>query len=54
MNVALVCGPECGMETQAIRAALEYFGAESLLIGLAGQMISFPYCQVKTYMPTPT
>ncbi|MCE5170658.1 delta-aminolevulinic acid dehydratase [Paenibacillus profundus] len=27
MNVALVCGPDCDMDTQAIRAALEYFGA---------------------------
>lgn len=27
MNVALVCGPDCDMEVQAIRAALEYFGA---------------------------
>ncbi|WP_035301063.1 hypothetical protein [Brevibacillus thermoruber] len=27
MNVALVCGPNCDMETQAIRATLEYFGA---------------------------
>lgn len=27
MNVALVCGPDCGLETQAVRAALECFGA---------------------------
>lgn len=27
INVALVCGPDCDMETQAIRATLEYFGA---------------------------
>lgn len=27
MNVALVCGPDCDMETQAVRASLEYFGA---------------------------
>lgn len=27
MNVALVCGPDCDMETQALRASLEYFGA---------------------------
>jgi hypothetical protein len=27
MNIALVCGPDCDMETQAVRAALEYFGA---------------------------
>jgi hypothetical protein len=27
MNVALVCGPDCDMDTQAIRATLEYFGA---------------------------
>ncbi|HZG15258.1 MAG TPA: delta-aminolevulinic acid dehydratase [Candidatus Bathyarchaeia archaeon] len=27
MNVALVCGPNCDMETQAIRSTLEYFGA---------------------------
>lgn len=27
MNVALVCGPDCDMEVQAIRATLEYFGA---------------------------
>lgn len=25
-NVALVCGPQCELDTQAIRAALEYFG----------------------------
>ncbi|EGL17883.1 MULTISPECIES: hypothetical protein [unclassified Paenibacillus] len=27
MNVALVCGPDCDMEVQAIRSTLEYFGA---------------------------
>lgn len=27
MSVALVCGPVCDLETQAMRAALEYFGA---------------------------
>lgn len=27
MNVALVCGPDSDMDTQAIRATLEYFGA---------------------------
>lgn len=27
MNIALVCGPDCDMETQAVRAALELFGA---------------------------
>ncbi|AWB43887.1 delta-aminolevulinic acid dehydratase [Paenibacillus sp. CAA11] len=27
IHVALVCGPDCGMETQAVRAALECFGA---------------------------
>lgn len=27
MNVAIVCGPDCDMETQALRASLEYFGA---------------------------
>lgn len=27
MNVALVCGPNSDMDTQAIRAAFEYFGA---------------------------
>lgn len=27
MNVAVVCGPDCDMETQAIRSTLEYFGA---------------------------
>ncbi|UHA72732.1 delta-aminolevulinic acid dehydratase [Paenibacillus sp. 481] len=27
MYVTLVCGPDCDMETQAIRASLEYFGA---------------------------
>ncbi|ERI09393.1 hypothetical protein HMPREF0083_02512 [Aneurinibacillus aneurinilyticus ATCC 12856] len=27
MNVALVCGPDCDMEIQAIRATLECFGA---------------------------
>lgn len=26
-NVALVCGPDCDMEVQSIRATLEYFGA---------------------------
>ncbi|WP_372011700.1 delta-aminolevulinic acid dehydratase [Paenibacillus chitinolyticus] len=27
MNVALVCGPDCDMEVQAIRSTLEYLGA---------------------------
>lgn len=27
MDVAIVCGPDCDMETQALRATLEYFGA---------------------------
>jgi hypothetical protein len=27
MNIAIVCGPDCDLETQAIRASLEYFGA---------------------------
>lgn len=26
MQVALVVGPDCDMESQAVRAALEYFG----------------------------
>lgn len=27
LNVALVCGPDCDMDTNAIRSTLEYFGA---------------------------
>lgn len=27
MNIAVVCGPNCDMEVQAIRSTLEYFGA---------------------------
>lgn len=27
MNIAIVCGPNCDMETQALRSTLEYFGA---------------------------
>lgn len=27
IHVALVCGPDCELETQAIREAQEYFGA---------------------------
>jgi len=42
MNVALVCGPNCDMETQAIRAALEYFGARvfTYWIGRPNDLIS--------------
>ncbi|MFP4977546.1 delta-aminolevulinic acid dehydratase [Paenibacillus sp. CN-4] len=29
-NIALVCGPDCELETQALRAALEYFGARTV------------------------
>lgn len=41
MNVALVCGPDCDMEVQAIRSTLEYFGARvfSYWIGRPNDMI---------------
>lgn len=42
LNVALVCGPDCDMDTQAIRASLEYFGARvfTYWIGRPSDLIS--------------
>lgn len=42
MNVALVCGPDCDMESQAIRATLEYFGARVFMywVGRPNDFIS--------------
>ncbi|WP_342428040.1 delta-aminolevulinic acid dehydratase [Paenibacillus sp. FSL L8-0158] len=42
VNVALVCGPDCDMESQAVRATLEYFGARVFMywVGRPNDFIS--------------